>query len=64
MVNSSQRELLLDFQIKQLSQIEIIERVKKSLKEEWLENPKKLIDDWNYYLFLLNNNILGETNDS
>ena len=64
MVNSSQRELLLDFQIKQLSQIEIIEIVKKSLKEEWLENPKKLIDDWNYYLFLLNNNMLGETNGS
>ena len=64
MVNSSQRELLLDFQIKQLSHIEIIEIVKKSLKEEWLENPKKLIDDWNYYLFLLNNNMLGETNGS
>lgn len=64
MVNSSQRELLLDFKIKQLTQIEIIEIVKKSIREDWLENPKELIDDWNYYLFLLNNNMLGETNGS
>tara|TARA_R110000824_G_scaffold56460_4_gene154569 strand:+ start:193 stop:387 length:195 start_codon:yes stop_codon:yes gene_type:complete len=64
LVNSSQRELLLDFKIKQLTQIEIIEIVKKSIREDWLENPKELIDDWNYYLFLLNNNMLGETNGS
>tara|TARA_R110001583_G_scaffold63098_1_gene184720 strand:+ start:8125 stop:8319 length:195 start_codon:yes stop_codon:yes gene_type:complete len=64
LVNSSQRELLLDFKIKQLTQIEIIKIVKKSIREDWLENPKELIDDWNYYLFLLNNNMLGETNGS
>lgn len=64
MVNDSQRELLLDFKIKQLTQVEIIEIVKRSIREDWLENPKELIDDWNYYLFLLNNNMLGETNGS
>ena len=64
MVNDSQRELLLDFKIKQLTQVEIIEIVKRSIREGWLENPKELIDDWNYYLFLLNNNMLGETNGS
>ena len=60
MISEEQQKLLLEFLIQQLTERQTQEILRKSYIDNWLESPKQLLEDWNNYLFLLNNDMLGE----